>query len=126
MIYLAFGVEGVGKMSGRNELIRRSIEWLTGVSAVANTRHDELAVGALRPNPASDVVEIPLHLDSARHCSVRIYNLRGEVVGNAIDDMMGSGDHMLHIDISQLPSGIYSARVEFLGSNSSRIFSVMH
>ena len=51
-----------------------------------------------------------LTLNKSDHVEMNIYNIKGEKVVSLIDNQVESGDHLIHWDAGQFPSGIYHCR----------------
>jgi len=107
-IYFGVGLEMLSNVDVRNEIISLSREWLTnemtGVEydAAVNT----LINGQNFPNPASDYTFIKV-TEAAAGGSLQVYNLSGNLVMQ-----QELGNTMLQrINLSNLPSGLYSYRI---------------
>lgn len=107
-IYFGIGLEMVSDIAVRNEIIDLSREWLaaemTGVeyTEAMNT----LMNGQNYPNPAKDYTWLKVSEEAAGGM-IEIYNLSGNLV-----KQQKLGDNILNrIDLSNLPTGMYSYRI---------------
>ncbi|MBK6966500.1 MAG: Omp28-related outer membrane protein [Bacteroidales bacterium] len=107
-IYFGIGLEMVSNAEVRNEIISLSREWLaaemTGVDYQAAM--NSLISGQNYPNPASEYTWIAVS-EAAAGGTIEIYNLNGTRV---ITRPLGS-ETLNRIDLSNLPSGIYTYRI---------------
>ena len=62
------------------------------------------------PNPFDQVTTFFLTLSRSDYVEMNIYNIKGEKVVTLIDNQVESGDHLIHWDAGQFPSGIYHCR----------------
>jgi hypothetical protein len=58
----------------------------------------------ITPNPVSDHIEV--NLEGFKISELKIYNTLGELVISDDQNLFGIG-HILRIDVSHLPSGLY-------------------
>jgi hypothetical protein len=107
-IYFGIGLEMVSNVSVRNEIISLSREWLsaemTGVEY--QSAMSSLISGQNYPNPASDFTWIAVSEEAAGGV-IEIYNISGTRV---FTRQLGS-EMLNRIELSSLPSGIYTYRV---------------
>lgn len=61
----------------------------------------------LHPNPFADRSSVSFDLGRSGAVALRLYDLRGTLVGTAFDGTLGAGAHALTIDGSDLPDGSY-------------------
>ncbi len=66
------------------------------------------------PNPFNPVTNINFVLDKPGMISLKIYNALGEEVSELINEELSSGFHNVKFDASNLPAGIYFARLVHL------------
>ncbi len=59
------------------------------------------------PNPFNPTTYIALHLPKSTHVNLSLFNVIGQKVLEVVDAEMAAGDHLLTVDGSQLPSGVY-------------------
>jgi hypothetical protein len=82
-----------------------------------------LSLGQPWPNPFNPMVNLPLHLDAARHVRVDVLDLRGALVGTLIDAPLAAGEHQLSWDgrsSSGMPaaSGMYLLNLRTLSGEA--------
>lgn len=63
------------------------------------------------PNPFNPVTQINYSLPRAVHVSLSIYDLRGQLVVNLVDETHPAGEYSLLFDAAELSSGIYFYRI---------------
>ncbi len=63
------------------------------------------------PNPVNNFTNIDVVMPEADHISLNIYNLQGKVVHSSINEYINTGKHVLRLDLSKLPSGVYIYRI---------------
>jgi hypothetical protein len=74
-------------------------------------------LGQNYPNPFNAVTKIPYSVAAAGHVSIRVYNLRGQLVRSLVDSHVQGGEHLLSWDSKdergqRVSSGIYFYRLE--------------
>jgi hypothetical protein len=67
------------------------------------------------PNPFNPTTTIELNLTEAAYASVKVYNLKGEVVGVLMDGMVDADSYTMTWDASNLSSGVYMIKAEANG-----------
>lgn len=129
LVYFGFGLEGVGDVNKRGEVMRRSIAWLLGSeitsSVAAEPAMSGALLGAILPNPASGIIEIPLTLERPAHCAIALYNIRGERVATIADAHYEPGTTSARFDATQVPPGIYTVVVSTPERTASRMISIV-
>lgn len=131
LVYLGFGLEGMGDATKRAQLLQRGIAWLlgsettlAGVDAPSVTL--SRAVGGARPNPTQGVFAVPLSLDHSAHVSIRMYDAMGRLVRTVQDGMLAEGERLIEGDASGLPDGAYSVMVDVEGRVHAERVIVLH
>lgn len=107
-IYFGIGLEMVSNADVRNEIISLSREWLSDemVGIEYSEAMNTLINGQNYPNPASDYTWIRV-TEAAANGTIEIYSLSGKLVMQ-----QGLGNTILNrIDLSNLPTGMYSYRI---------------
>lgn len=77
---------------------------------------DVIAVTSLQlkqnyPNPFNPSTSIKFSLPSSGYTNLSVYNLIGEKVGELINEILTEGEHNVRFDASNLPSGMYIAKL---------------
>ncbi len=67
------------------------------------------------PNPFNPTTTIELNLTEAAYASVKVYNLKGEVVGVLMDGMVDADSYTMTWDASNLSSGVYMIKADANG-----------
>ena len=64
------------------------------------------------PNPFNPTTTLTLDVTDQAFASVKVFNLRGEVVGVLMNDMVDAGSFTMTWDACNLSSGVYMIRAE--------------
>jgi hypothetical protein len=75
----------------------------------------EFSLSNAYPNPFNPTTTIELSLAEASYASVKVFNLKGEVVGVLMDGMVNASTYTMTWDASNLSSGVYMIRAEANG-----------
>jgi len=81
----------------------------------------EYALLAPQPNPASNTVKLNFGVGLDGYTSINIYNSMGELVRNAVNEELKSGEYQLDIPVNDLSSGVYLIKMvsgQFMGTES--------
>jgi len=69
-------------------------------------------LGQNAPNPFNPITEIKFTLAASSQVTLRVYNVRGQVVETLASGVRGPGEHHVTWDARQHPSGVYFYRLE--------------
>jgi hypothetical protein len=72
------------------------------------------------PNPFNPTTTLTLDIADQSFASVKVFNLRGEVVGVLMNDMVNAGSYTMTWDASNLSSGVYMIKAEANGQIASQ------
>jgi len=72
------------------------------------------------PNPFNDEVTLSYYLPENGTVKVSIFNAIGELLSEPVSELQDSGNHNLIIRQKDLPSGMYTFRMEFTGADRSK------
>ena len=72
------------------------------------------------PNPFNPTTTLTLDIADQSFASVKVFNLRGEVVGVLMNDMVNAGRYTMTWDASNLSSGVYMIKAEANGQIASQ------
>ena len=64
------------------------------------------------PNPFNPVTRIRFSLETSSRVTLRVYNVRGELVETLVSGVRGPGQHRVTWDARRQPSGVYFYRME--------------
>lgn len=73
------------------------------------------SVGNPYPNPAASAVSFPMVLDRAGEVTISVYDIMGRTVDTIESGELSSGSHALVWNVSEVPQGIYMARIASAG-----------
>ena len=74
------------------------------------------------PNPFSEVSDILISLPAGSHARLTILNELGDIVATPTDGVLSQGDHTVHVDATNLPSGFYYYRLQ---TNAGTVLKTM-
>ncbi|MCB9188569.1 MAG: T9SS type A sorting domain-containing protein [Flavobacteriales bacterium] len=95
--------------SPRAPIVRMSM-----ADACAQSTEDlELDQTAVYPNPSHDQITLEFELNTPVDVNIEISDMHGRIVSSKSIGTMVSGHHQLKLDVSDLPSGIYSCKIAF-------------
>jgi hypothetical protein len=77
------------------------------------------------PNPGRGMVEIGYSVSSRGSVELSLYDAEGKVVGQLDGGVRESGEHVVRVDVSGLPSGVYHYRLTANGTTLSRELTVV-
>jgi hypothetical protein len=95
----------------------------SSVDAPASLTGFSLAPSA--PNPASTVASIGYTLGSPEHVTIELRDLSGALVSRLDEGARESGSHQAGLDVSGLPSGVYSYTIRAGEYRESRMLTVV-
>lgn len=79
----------------------------------------DLTQSRVYPNPASDKAALELTLPIESFLRLSVYDVLGRTVVRLADGAYQSGPHIIEVDVSELPSGVYYV----VGTANSKMFS---
>ena len=94
------------------------------VGAPEYEQNSQFELSECFPNPASSVLSINLKLHKKATVSIRLLNVLGQVVLETSKVQMDNGKNPLHLDVSNLNSGLYYCVVNVGEQNLTRKFIV--
>jgi len=81
-----------------------------GISEIST----QYAVGSMQvwPNPTYGKSDIRYQISEVRSVLLTVYDITGKQVMLLADEMQNAGEHVINIDISELPDGLYVIRLQ--------------
>jgi len=70
-----------------------------------------LTVEPIYPNPASQVMNVPLHLTESMHVSVTLHDASGRLVRTLADDQLMEGAHQFDWSVDGIAKGMYHVQI---------------
>jgi hypothetical protein len=72
----------------------------------------QLTVVNVYPNPTAGVSNLQFTVYNSQSVLIKIYDLHGREVANALDEKLPAGEHLVRFDAYDLPAGIYYYRAQ--------------
>ncbi len=69
-------------------------------------------LGPVAPTPSRSTVSINYTIPRRAHTTMRMFDIRGNVVRTMVDTVVGEGEHEVRIDVSTVPKGLYLVRLQ--------------
>jgi len=92
----------------RIPMVRMNFDQVTNVESELNNSE---AKANIYPNPATEIVTLEYNLSQRSELIVGLFDAQGKYLENLYFGEDGVGNHELTIDVSSLPSGVYSIRL---------------
>jgi hypothetical protein len=84
------------------------------------------ALGLPSPNPSLGGARLPVQLDREATVTLRVYDLRGRLRATVLEsERLPAGVQVRSLPAAGLPAGVYVARLEALGEEHTRAFTVL-
>ena len=84
-----------------------------------------LALGAVSPNPARDVVTIPFMVPTTGQVNLELFDASGRMVRQIVGSEYEPGAYSVDVDLSDMPSGIYHCRLYSAGDMVTRVIQIV-
>ncbi len=125
ILYFGFGLEGIGLVVSRGEILSRGISWLLAPVSVESefTTPDQLSVD-LYPQPSAGWITVPLQASSASFARIAVYDMAGRLTAAFPPREIPAGNSELRIDLTDIPAGDYIIHVAASGAATSRAFRI--
>jgi hypothetical protein len=86
------------------EEVAEACPWFGVDESAVNSQQSAVKV---YPNPTSGVSDFRFQVPGSEHVTIKIYDLHGREVATVVDEVMPAGEHILQIDMTGLPAGVY-------------------
>lgn len=126
LVYLGFGLEGIGNLQQRTALLDKSITWLMGSMGVDRPMEASGTSLNVIPNPATGNVLVPFTLPRASHASFELFDIRGERVAAIAEGNYEAGASSLTFDAARFASGIYTLVMNTASGRTATKLSIAH
>ena len=107
-------------------MIRAEVDSANVLSADGNFDHGLPVSFALEqnyPNPFNPTTTIAFSLPKGGMTDISIYDISGRKVESLLGRILGSGNHSIKYNASNLPSGMYFYSIDVIGLNKKSLFS---
>lgn len=125
LVYLGFGLEGIGNLQQRTDLLDKSITWLMGSLGVDPPNRTGATLDVI-PNPAAGNVLVPFTLTRASHASFDLFDIRGERVMTIAEGNYEGGVSSFTFDAARIASGIYTLVMNTADGRTATKLSIVH
>lgn len=104
-----------------NPDIQTGLERATFLTAVGTDPAPlETVLYPIRPNPLDGAGMVRYRLASTGSVRMELYDVRGRLVRNLVDETQAPGDHWVSLDTQGLANGVYFYRMQWKGQQLSR------
>ncbi len=69
------------------------------------------SIGTPYPNPATSSISFPITLDTAGYVNITVFDITGRAVNTVTQEELPAGSHTIVWDVTEVPHGIYMARI---------------
>jgi len=97
-------------LSYANELVKHE-EMATTITLANDIVEADYVISAAYPNPFNPTAILPLELSSNATVKASLYDLNGREVKSLVNGNFTAGTHKLHIDGSNMTTGIYMVKI---------------
>ena len=91
-----------------------------GVSDSETKYPADFRITSVFPNPFNDLTSIEFVIPAAERVSLNLLDLNGRIILTAFDNSLPAGGHIVPIDASGLPAGLYFTRLDCGGEAITR------
>jgi hypothetical protein len=110
--YIIAGRSSTPAPSGNYEMYLLAVEGsATGVQSAAEIAPKDFALFPAHPNPFNATTAISYQLSADSHVSLRLYDTAGRLAAILVNGWRSAGRHEVTFDATDLPSGIYLAKL---------------
>lgn len=128
LVYLGFGLEGMGALTQRSEILKRGIAWLLGTEITVGV-HDQSAncfeIMNAFPNPITNSWSLPIQLGKNSHVKVELYDMLGRRITTLVDKEAEVGMTMFYFDRNNITSGSYLMHVTVGEARKSQVLKLI-
>jgi hypothetical protein len=124
-VFPEFTLSGTGEIGNMNgEKIEDA--YLLMPNIIINSKNDNPKEFEFNgyPNPFTDKALISYHLINDGFVTLSVYNILGENVSEILSEYQTSGDHKITFSQNDLPSGIYTFKLEHTGNGKTNILTI--
>ena len=103
----------------------QSGEYTSNLSNSIHMLPDNFTLEQNYPNPFNPTTQINFHVPHLSSVSISIYNIRGELIEELVDNIYKPGHYTVYLDAREYASGIYLYRMEAENSIYARKFIII-
>lgn len=112
IVYISFDpleefVEISYMVTAHNALVEKGSIYVLGITTDVSVT----SIGSPYPNPATTSISFPVTLDGAGSVSITVFDITGRAVEAVESGELGSGSHVIGWNVTEVPRGIYMARI---------------
>jgi photosystem II stability/assembly factor-like uncharacterized protein len=100
-------------------IIRTVTSDVAGVSESVAAGKESIIAATVIPNPATLISTMRLTMPHAGHLRIELVDSRGARVAVLSDALMAAGEHMVTVDVRDIPEGVYFCRLSMDGTSFS-------
>ncbi len=125
-VYYPFAVETITSKPVLNNLTKKTIEWLLGLTDVTpvQTAADGFGLG-MYPNPASGAAQVPVVVPNAQQVTIALYNIYGQKVATVFEGQVAAGASQYALNTADLPAGTYTLKLQAGSHVTTKMISVV-
>lgn len=125
LVYLGFGLEGMGTLSSRAEVLKRGIEWLLLPTDVVDVKPLAENGFDVFPNPLASLYTVSINTSVKSRVELRLYDLTGRTVSTLLDREVEPSESKFTFDGSSLRPGKYLLHLRRGNEITSRLLTVI-
>ncbi len=101
---------------------------IVGGNAVAPSLASSFDLGQNYPNPLANAISTSIRysLDEPGYTTLIVYDINGRIVGTPVQEVQSAGNHLVTLDCSGFPTGIYTYRLTCGDHSSAKMMQILH
>jgi len=117
---LDFSLSGTGIIADKYGVANDDVSLIMPKIFVQGSAEEDLFGFTAYPNPFSDDATLTYTTPESGHVSIKVYNALGELVAVHENHTQSAGTYTTTLSGKELPSGIYSLKLEFAGIETTK------
>ncbi|MBK9291032.1 MAG: T9SS type A sorting domain-containing protein [Bacteroidetes bacterium] len=103
------------------QIVASGIANILGVDEKAYNGKNNIILGRTYPNPAGELINIPITLDKDAQIELQLFNAQGQLVTTVLSGWQQAGRQTVRFSTSGMPSGLYMLRLKTVAGDKSRV-----